>query len=124
MRQYVSCDHLRSHEFLLDSINKTKGRFMSIECESWEKFLQGECFPCQSKTVCIQILSYLLRCLNMHFVCYISMFMQDPYGRFCANFGLPAYDDWVNADESIKNAKTPLKLYSITRNKTPFYGKS
>lgn len=51
MRRFLACDHVRAHEFFNESVN-THCNFIAIECNSYEEFLNGECFSCLSDTVC------------------------------------------------------------------------
>ncbi|XP_050533070.1 pancreatic triacylglycerol lipase-like [Daktulosphaira vitifoliae] len=45
------CNHRRAYKFFTDSV--TPGcAFPAVPCESYEKFLDGECFPCKDKTKC------------------------------------------------------------------------
>ncbi|KAL5277521.1 hypothetical protein ACFFRR_002631 [Megaselia abdita] len=39
------CNHRRAYKFFIDSV-APRCRFPSFPCESYEKFLRGECFPC------------------------------------------------------------------------------
>lgn len=45
VQTFVSCNHLRSHQFLIDSI-KGKCPYLAISCESYENFRNGKCFRC------------------------------------------------------------------------------
>lgn len=45
MYQFFSCSHVRSVEFFIESI-RSKCPFTAIACESYEKFLAGDCFDC------------------------------------------------------------------------------
>lgn len=45
MYQFISCSHVRAVDFFIESINP-KCPFTAIACESYEKFLAGECFDC------------------------------------------------------------------------------
>ncbi|XP_058445504.1 pancreatic lipase-related protein 2-like [Malaya genurostris] len=46
MYQFFSCSHVRSVSFFIESI-QTKCPFIAITCESYEKFLAGDCFECE-----------------------------------------------------------------------------
>lgn len=39
------CNHRRAYKFFIDSV-APRCRFPSFPCDSYEKFLRGECFPC------------------------------------------------------------------------------
>lgn len=119
VRKFLSCDHVRSHEFLLESIDSSKCTFLSIQCNSWEEFLAGDCFPCKSEEVSIPIfLIYIPAIQNYHRKNYLY-FPQNPNGNFCANMGLPSINEWRDSEFS-KSAS--IKLYTITKNDIPFCG--
>lgn len=52
MRRFLACDHVRAHEYFNESVN-TVCNFVAIECDSYDEFLNGDCFSCLSDTVCI-----------------------------------------------------------------------
>lgn len=41
-QQFLGCNHVRSQEFLLESI-KTNCTFTGVACDSYERFLNGQC---------------------------------------------------------------------------------
>ncbi|XP_037078473.1 LOW QUALITY PROTEIN: pancreatic triacylglycerol lipase-like [Pollicipes pollicipes] len=45
LRRFIGCNHLRAYEFFTESINSQCG-FMAVECDSYDKFAQGECGIC------------------------------------------------------------------------------
>ncbi|KAG8224914.1 hypothetical protein J437_LFUL006273 [Ladona fulva] len=45
------CNHRRAYKFFTDSVSP-RCHFPAIPCESYEKFLDGECFPCSSQNRC------------------------------------------------------------------------
>lgn len=45
------CNHRRAYKFFTDSASPSCA-FPAVPCESYEKFLEGECFPCKDKTKC------------------------------------------------------------------------
>lgn len=45
MKKYLSCNHERAHRIFLESINP-RCSFMSIQCTSFEDFVNGKCFDC------------------------------------------------------------------------------
>lgn len=53
-QQFFSCNHMRSQEFLLESI-KSNCSFTGVACESFEQFLSGQC-TCKGddKGFCLQ----------------------------------------------------------------------
>lgn len=54
IQKYISCDHIRSYEFFINSINPSNF-FMAIECDSYERFLAGECARCnKNENACFQ----------------------------------------------------------------------
>ena len=46
LRRTIGCNHIRSYEYFTDSIFATDCHFVGMECESWEKFVQGLCPGC------------------------------------------------------------------------------
>ncbi|XKL62611.1 hypothetical protein PGB90_002444 [Kerria lacca] len=94
LRRFFSCDHIRSHEFFLESITPNSCAFPSVQCDSWENFIEGRCFPCKSE--------------------------QNSNGFFCGNMGLHAINEWGNFDDTRKKGGSSTKLYTITNNNIPF----
>ncbi|KAJ9592615.1 hypothetical protein L9F63_015716, partial [Diploptera punctata] len=45
------CNHRRAYKFFTDSVSP-RCHFPSFPCESYDKFLQGECFPCNGDRQC------------------------------------------------------------------------
>uniref|UniRef100_A0A2S2NSL3 Pancreatic lipase-related protein 1 n=1 Tax=Schizaphis graminum TaxID=13262 RepID=A0A2S2NSL3_SCHGA len=45
------CNHRRAYKFFTDSVSPSCA-FPAVPCESYEKFLEGECFPCKDKSKC------------------------------------------------------------------------
>lgn len=45
---FIYCNHMRSIEFFIDSIKPTCRQFLAIKCESYEKFVSGECIRCDN----------------------------------------------------------------------------
>nr|CAD7447243.1 unnamed protein product [Timema bartmani] len=49
LRRFLSCNHLRSYEYFIHSINADSGTaFMAAECPSWKEFQNGTCFRCSN----------------------------------------------------------------------------
>nr|CAD7412083.1 unnamed protein product [Timema poppensis] len=49
LRRFLSCNHLRSYEYFIHSINADSGTaFMAAECPSWKEFQNGTCFSCSN----------------------------------------------------------------------------
>lgn len=44
---YIGCNHQRSHAVFTESI-LSRCQFLGVLCESWEKYLQGLCWGCES----------------------------------------------------------------------------
>jgi len=94
VRTFLGCDHMRSHEYFIESVN-TECNFLAVECESYDKFLAGECFECES---------------------------HKKNGKVCAHFGLTSVQsvhnsilqDWQKTDRSL------VKLYTITGADWPY----
>lgn len=53
VRQFVSCNHLRSYEFFTESI-APECPFNAIGCESYADFKAGRCFKCDEDHPCIR----------------------------------------------------------------------
>ncbi|XP_049846393.1 uncharacterized protein LOC126298898 [Schistocerca gregaria] len=45
------CNHRRAYKFFTDSVSP-RCHFPAFPCESYEKFLEGECFPCNGDRQC------------------------------------------------------------------------
>lgn len=45
IQKFISCDHMRSYEFFINSIKYDKN-FIAIKCDSYDKFTAGECARC------------------------------------------------------------------------------
>ncbi|XP_076756831.1 pancreatic triacylglycerol lipase [Xylocopa sonorina] len=45
MKRFLSCNHIRSYEYFIESIN-TKCPFLAVPCPSWDVFQKGNCFDC------------------------------------------------------------------------------
>ncbi|KAK6640126.1 hypothetical protein RUM43_008403 [Polyplax serrata] len=45
------CNHRRAYKFFTDSVSP-RCHFPSFPCESYEKFIDGKCFPCTTKQEC------------------------------------------------------------------------
>lgn len=45
VQQFLSCNHVRSHQFMIESI-RTRCPFLAVTCESYEEFKEGRCFNC------------------------------------------------------------------------------
>lgn len=45
IQHFLSCNHVRSHQFMLESIY-TMCPFMGIVCDSFDDFKEGHCFDC------------------------------------------------------------------------------
>ena len=48
IRRFVSCNHIRSYEYFIESIN-ANCPFLTVPCVSWDKFLEGGCFDCTNQ---------------------------------------------------------------------------
>ncbi|CAG9862325.1 unnamed protein product [Phyllotreta striolata] len=55
MKKYLGCNHIRSHEFYLESITSNpQCKFLTVSCPSFQDFTLGRCFGCgKSKENCI-----------------------------------------------------------------------
>ncbi|XP_044272096.1 pancreatic triacylglycerol lipase isoform X1 [Tribolium madens] len=56
VRKYMGCNHMRSYEFFIESINPNRGcSFLTVGCNNYEDFLTGKCFDCGRRNQkCIQ----------------------------------------------------------------------
>ncbi|XP_026813180.1 pancreatic triacylglycerol lipase-like [Rhopalosiphum maidis] len=98
MRRFLACDHVRAHEYFNESVN-TICNFVAIECDSYEEFLNGECFSCLSDT--------------------------NPDGKICAEMGMRSLGHWKKYAPTIAssidpNASPHIRLYSLTNGDSPF----
>ncbi|KAG8228721.1 hypothetical protein J437_LFUL009403 [Ladona fulva] len=50
MKLYIGCNHIRSYEYFTESIN-SECPFAAVECTSYENYLAGKCFNCESHGV-------------------------------------------------------------------------
>lgn len=92
-QQYISCNHLRSHEYMTESI-QSKHMQKAVICQSYEDFKDGRCFSC-----------------------------ADNDGGHCINFGLDSersYKQLLDLTE-IKNSGQPLKAYFMTSANPPYF---
>lgn len=92
VQQFLSCNHMRSHEFVTEAI-KSKQTQKAIICDSYEQFLTGECFSCIGND-------------NGH----------------CIDFGLNSersYRKMIGLSDITKG--TPLKAYFMTSAKPPYF---
>ncbi|XP_050430682.1 pancreatic triacylglycerol lipase [Adelges cooleyi] len=97
MRRFLACNHVRAHEFFNESINSVCN-FIAIECDSYEDFLNGECFSCLSES--------------------------NPEGRVCAEMGMRSLAHWRKHAPAIAavdaNTMPHLRLYTITNDEAPY----
>lgn len=92
VKRFLACDHVRSHEYFLESINSAGCQFLGVECDSWEKFMSGGCFPCQTQ--------------------------ENKNGSFCAYLGMDSILTW-NKRKDFEN-RSLVKFYTITNSDPPF----
>lgn len=93
IQQYISCDHMRSYQFFTESIN-AHCPFYAISCESYEKFLNGECFECNRN------------------------------GHYCFDFGFDSYRSYKrNYENGFMYGSEPIKAYLMTSDRKPFCSK-
>lgn len=91
VQQFLSCNHIRSHQFMTDSIISIKCPFVAISCESYEDFQGGNCFKCE----------------------------QD--GHHCFKFGLKSIDSYRNLKTRGYNlGNKPIKVYLMTDGQSPY----
>ncbi|XP_056638643.1 pancreatic triacylglycerol lipase-like isoform X2 [Diorhabda carinulata] len=49
VKKYLACNHVRSHEYFLDSITPdSKCKYLTISCQSFQDFTSGRCFGCSA----------------------------------------------------------------------------
>ncbi|XP_049844178.1 pancreatic triacylglycerol lipase-like isoform X1 [Schistocerca gregaria] len=99
LRSFVSCNHLRSYEYYMESIN-TKYPFMAIECKSWEDFLNGSCFSC-----------------GKHYDIKNGYKNGESY---CTRFGYNSQPHMVTNSKNRILQRRSVKTYLITGSETPF----
>lgn len=91
VQQFIGCNHIRSHQFLLESIKPTCP-FMAVRCDSYEKFKSGECFTCD---------------VGDH--------------QQCVKFGFDAPNSYRNLKErQLLRDSRPFKAYFMTNPNRPF----
>uniref|UniRef100_A0A8D8P1W9 Inactive pancreatic lipase-related protein 1 n=1 Tax=Culex pipiens TaxID=7175 RepID=A0A8D8P1W9_CULPI len=90
MYQFFSCSHVRSVDFFIESI-QSKCPFTAIACESYEKFMAGECFDC------------------------------DRDGHLCFNFGHRSHDSFRALSQAKQIIGSPaIQAFFITGPAEPF----
>ncbi|XP_055615910.1 pancreatic lipase-related protein 2 [Toxorhynchites rutilus septentrionalis] len=90
MYQFFSCSHVRAVDFFIESV-QSKCPFTAIACESYEKFLAGDCFNC------------------------------DRDGHLCFNFGFKSYDSFRRLSQANQIVGSPeIKSFLITGPAEPF----
>ncbi|XP_053696867.1 pancreatic lipase-related protein 2-like [Sabethes cyaneus] len=90
MYQFFSCSHVRAVSYFIESI-QSKCPFTAIACESYEKFLAGDCFEC------------------------------DRDGHMCFTFGFKSYGSYrrmVESNQIIGNRE--IQAYLMTKPAEPF----
>ncbi|CAH1990804.1 unnamed protein product [Acanthoscelides obtectus] len=55
VKKYLSCNHIRAHEFFLESITPNpRCKFMTVSCPSYQDYVSGKCFGCgENKEKCL-----------------------------------------------------------------------
>ncbi|PSN47913.1 Pancreatic triacylglycerol lipase [Blattella germanica] len=96
-RKMLSCNHIRSYEYFIESINPGPCYFMGTECNSWEEFQNGTCFNCSEESNC----PFQNR-LGLH---------ADSYIRTGPAYGSPL---------RLPPPRTHVKLYMMTGPEGPF----
>ncbi|KAK2725181.1 hypothetical protein QYM36_001582, partial [Artemia franciscana] len=109
------CNHRRAYKFFTDSV-VPKCLFPAFPCESYEKFLAGECFPCSDD-----------KCGNMGYyanqspgsgVMYLATRDEEP---FCANqFRVIVYSSY-NYPEAISRGKIEVAFLRDEEYSEVFY---
>ena len=90
LRMLVACNHIRSHQFFTESITR-RCPFISITCESYDKFKQGGCFRCNED------------------------------GHLCIEFGLASYEGYQRLVQSGRiKAGESISSYFQTQSSEPF----
>lgn len=48
IKKFIGCNHVRAHEFFSETILRSHSScgFWGVECESYDKFINGSCFAC------------------------------------------------------------------------------
>ncbi len=93
-RRLISCNHIRSYEYFIESIN-SDCPFLAVECSSWEAFVKGKCkgyhyitfLPINKNTMDHKMFAFKRRCLSagnpsgceyMGFRAFASLNSTDP----------------------------------------------
>ncbi|KAL1375308.1 hypothetical protein pipiens_004702 [Culex pipiens pipiens] len=89
-QEFFGCNHLRCHQLYTDAIAQ-RCPFVGIGCESYEKFLAGDCFEC------------------------------DVDGHYCVDFGPNAWKSYRRLIENgVMVEPRPIRAYMITGDGAPF----
>ncbi|XP_019559646.3 pancreatic triacylglycerol lipase-like [Aedes albopictus] len=89
-QEFFGCNHLRCHQLYTDAIPQ-RCPFVAIGCESYEKFLAGDCFEC------------------------------DEDGHYCIDFGPNAWNTYRRLIENgVMMEPRPIRAYMITGDDAPF----
>uniref|UniRef100_U5ETF1 Putative pancreatic triacylglycerol lipase n=1 Tax=Corethrella appendiculata TaxID=1370023 RepID=U5ETF1_9DIPT len=91
VQEFLGCNHLRSIQFYTESISNKNCPFMSITCESYDAFKNGDCFKCNEN------------------------------GHLCLEFGFRSYESYKrirHTTQVIDNQ--PIKAYLMTKGEKPF----
>ncbi|XP_053697813.1 pancreatic triacylglycerol lipase-like [Sabethes cyaneus] len=89
-QEFFGCNHLRCHQLYTDSIPQ-RCPWVAIGCESWEKFLAGECFEC------------------------------DVDGHYCIDFGPNASRSYRRLiEQGVMVEPRPIRAYMITGDDSPY----
>ncbi|XP_055535515.1 pancreatic triacylglycerol lipase-like [Wyeomyia smithii] len=89
-QEFFGCNHLRCHQLYTDSIPQ-RCPWVAIGCESWEKFLAGDCFEC------------------------------DVDGHYCIDFGPNAPISYRRLiEQGVMVEPRPIRAYMITGDDSPY----
>ncbi|GIY70844.1 hypothetical protein CDAR_616471 [Caerostris darwini] len=77
--EYLSCNHDAAPYFFLQSINTDKCLFRSVQCPSYDDFLDGQCPPDSSATDLMGLPAQKIPCLAPKSKFYLRTMEVSPY---------------------------------------------
>lgn len=108
IRLYVGCNHIRSYQYFTESIN-SECPFAAVECSSFDEFLTGKCFACQSHGINPE------ESIN-----FTGGDQKSTNKTWCTRMGYHAVDPYLDSDIPISPSRNLVKMYLITSSVPPF----
>ncbi|XP_071443588.1 uncharacterized protein [Hetaerina americana] len=102
------CNHRRAYKFFTDSVSP-RCHFPAVPCESYEKFLEGHCFPCSSQNQCGNMGFYADRS-NGQGTLYLITRDDEP---FCAHQYMVRVESTASALPVVSYGKIQVTLLGI-----------